>query len=83
MPSAFLLINTKSGFEPRFIDDLKKTKEVVDAFALYGVYDIIVKVEAESMAKLNEVQRRIRNLKWVGSTLTMIIIGEVLEKADV
>ena len=76
MPNAFLLIKTKSNFETRFIRELKKIGEIEYAFAVYGVYDIIAKVNAESAPKLNEITRHIRTLKWVGSSLTMMIIEE-------
>jgi DNA-binding Lrp family transcriptional regulator len=42
---------------------------------VYGVYDIVAKVEAESMDKLKEiVSWNIRRLEKVRSTLTMLVM---------
>jgi len=55
----------------------KKVKEVADAeetYIYYGVYDLIVKVKADTMDELkNTVTNKIRTLDHVKSTLTLII----------
>ncbi|MEM2947732.1 MAG: Lrp/AsnC ligand binding domain-containing protein [Candidatus Bathyarchaeia archaeon] len=77
MPKAFVLINTEIGSESDVLKDLKKIEGVEEAFAVYGVYDIIARVGAESMDKLKEIVTwRIRRLDKVRSTLTMIIVEE-------
>ncbi|MEM4701256.1 MAG: Lrp/AsnC ligand binding domain-containing protein [Candidatus Bathyarchaeia archaeon] len=77
MPKAFVLINTEIGSEADVLKDLKKIEGVEEAFAVYGVYDIIARVGAESMDKLKEIVTwRIRRLDKVRSTLTMIIVEE-------
>ncbi|MEM2202292.1 MAG: Lrp/AsnC ligand binding domain-containing protein [Candidatus Bathyarchaeia archaeon] len=77
MPKAFVLINTEIGSEAEVLKDLKKIEGVEEAFAVYGVYDIIARVSAESMDKLKEIVTwRIRRLDKVRSTLTMIVIEE-------
>ena len=59
------------------LEDLKKIEGVEEAYSVYGVYDIIAKVSAESMDKLKEIVTwRIRRLDKVRSTLTMIIVEE-------
>jgi DNA-binding Lrp family transcriptional regulator len=75
MPSAFVLINTEIGYENEILKELKKIKTVKEAHVIYGVYDIIARVEAESMDKLKEaISWNIRRLDKVKSTLTMIVI---------
>ncbi|MFX1251200.1 MAG: Lrp/AsnC ligand binding domain-containing protein [Promethearchaeota archaeon] len=75
MPMAFVLINTELGKEDTVIDDLKKIPGVLEVFLLYGVYDLIVKVEEATTLSLNELIRsRIRRLPNVNTTLTMIVI---------
>ncbi|MGB9960480.1 MAG: Lrp/AsnC ligand binding domain-containing protein [Candidatus Bathyarchaeales archaeon] len=77
MPKAFVLINTEIGSEADVLKDLKKVEGVEEAFSVYGVYDIIAKVGADTMDKLKEIVTwRIRRLDKVRSTLTMIIIEE-------
>jgi DNA-binding Lrp family transcriptional regulator len=77
MPKAFVLINTEIGSETEVLTILKKIEGVIEAFSVYGVYDIISKVSAENMDKLKEIVTwKIRRLDKVRSTLTMIIIEE-------
>jgi DNA-binding Lrp family transcriptional regulator len=55
MPSAFVLINTESGSEDYVLKQLKNLSGVKESFVSYGVYDLIVKVKAETMAELKEI----------------------------
>jgi DNA-binding Lrp family transcriptional regulator len=75
MPIAFVLINAEIGSEGEVLADLKKVEGVDEAYSVYGVYDVIVKVKADSMDKLKDIVTwRIRRLDKVRSTLTMIVI---------
>jgi DNA-binding Lrp family transcriptional regulator len=77
MPTAFVLINTEIGSEAEVLKDLKKVEGVHEAFAVYGVYDIIASVKADTMDKLKEIVTwRVRRLDKVRSTLTMIVVEE-------
>ncbi|MEM2094055.1 MAG: Lrp/AsnC ligand binding domain-containing protein [Candidatus Bathyarchaeia archaeon] len=73
MPMAFVLINTEMGSETEVLTALRKISNVKEAHIVYGVYDIVAKVEAESMDKLKDVITwNIRRLNKVRSTLTMM-----------
>ena len=75
MPVAFVLINAEIGSESEVLQALKKVSNVKEAYAVYGVYDIIAKVEAETMDKLKDIVTwNIRRLDKVRSTLTMIVM---------
>ena len=77
MPKAFVLINVESGSEEEVLEEIKKIEGVEEAYYSYGVYDIITKVEADSMEKLREtVTRKVRTLGRVRSTLTLIMMEE-------
>lgn len=77
MPSAFVLINTEIGAESEVLKQLRGIEGVEEAHAVYGVYDIVAKVKAETMDKLKEIVTwNIRRLDKVRSTLTMIVIEE-------
>ena len=70
----FVLINCGMGFEVETLTELKKIKDVLQAFRIYGVYDLIVKVSVYSLDDVKEIiQQRIRTLNHVHSTLTMIV----------
>jgi DNA-binding Lrp family transcriptional regulator len=76
MPTAFVLVNTEIGSEADVLEALKKVKGVDEAFVVYGVYDIIARVRADTVNKLKEIVTwRIRRLDNVSTTLTMIVVG--------
>lgn len=77
MPIAFVLVNTETGSEADVLEVLKKVEGVDEAFAVYGVYDIVARVKADSMDKLKGIiTRHIRRIDKVRSTLTMSVIDE-------
>ncbi|KYH41323.1 MAG: hypothetical protein AYL32_006080 [Candidatus Bathyarchaeota archaeon B26-2] len=83
MPIAFVLINAEIGSEGEVLKALREIEGVKEAYSVYGVYDIIAKVEADSMDKLKDVVTwRIRRLNKVRSTLTMIVIESFSKATD-
>jgi len=77
MPIAFALINTEIGAEDEVLKELRKVDAVEEAYVVFGVYDIVAKIKANTMERLKEiVAGNIRRLDKVRSTLTMIVISE-------
>jgi DNA-binding Lrp family transcriptional regulator len=75
MPLAFVLINAEIGSEDEVVGELRKLSNLKESYVVYGVYDIVAKVEADSMDKLKEIVTwKIRRLDKVRSTLTMIVV---------
>lgn len=75
MPIAFVLINAEIGGEEEVLQEITKVEGVKEAYTVYGVYDIIVKIGAETMDKLKEIVTwNIRRINKVRSTLTMIVV---------
>ena len=75
MATAFVLLNAELGAETEVLKGLKDVKEVKEAHMLYGVYDIIARIETDTMQELKDViSWKIRRLDKVRSTLTMIVV---------
>jgi len=75
LPSAFVLINAEIGSEDEVLKALRGLPNVKEAYVVYGVYDIVARVHADSMEKLKEVVTwKVRRLEKVRSTLTMIVV---------
>lgn len=75
MPSAFVLINAEIGSEDEVLKQMKTLPNVKESYVVYGVYDIVAKVSADTMDKLKEIVTwKIRRLDKVRSTLTMIVV---------
>jgi DNA-binding Lrp family transcriptional regulator len=54
---------------------LKQLSHVVEAYLLYGKYDVVAKIEAASTANLREiVANTIRRLENVRATQTLIVM---------
>jgi DNA-binding Lrp family transcriptional regulator len=74
MPSAYVLLNTEIGAEAEVVRELKKVEGVESAYNLWGVYDVIASIKADSMNGLSEIiNRKIERIRKVHSKLTMII----------
>ncbi len=75
MATAFVLINAEIGAETEVLKGLKEVNEVKEAHMVYGVYDIIARIETETMQELKDIiSWKIRRLDKVRSTLTMIVV---------
>jgi len=71
------LIQTEIGAETRVMDELIKIPEVKEVYIVYGTYDIVAKIEADSLEKIREViTDKIRSLKDIRTTVTMIVVEE-------
>ena len=77
MPMAYVLITTETGAVDSVIASLKKMDSVKETYMVYGVYDVIAMVKADTMDKLKEIVTwNLRSLDKVRSTLTMIAVEE-------
>jgi len=75
MASCYVLVNVDPGYEEKVLSAVRKVEQVKDCHRVYGVYDMVVKVESNSMDSLKEIVTwKIRRLEGVRSTLTAIVI---------
>ena len=72
---AFVMISTEIGAEKDVLAKLKEVEGVTEAYIVYGVYDLIVKIKTEDQTKLKDIiTKNIRKMDKVRSTLTMIVV---------
>jgi DNA-binding Lrp family transcriptional regulator len=77
MPRAYVLFNVESGSEDAVLKQLRNINNVEEAYVSYGVYDLVVRVKADTMEELKDsVTHKIRTIKQVRSTLTLIMMEE-------
>ena len=70
---AYILIQVEHSKIDIVSGRLMKFKQVSDVHHLYGEYDIIVRIEAEDMAALQDfIQLNIRKIKEIKATQTLI-----------
>jgi len=69
----YVLLSCDLGSEKALIDELATIEGVKEVHGTYGVYDIIVKVEAQEDHKLREIiTYKIRKMNHVRSTITLL-----------
>ena len=77
MTRAYILLNVEGGAEDNVLGQVKSISGVEQAYVSYGVYDLILKVKAGTMQELRDVvTHKIRQIKQVQSTLTLLIVDE-------
>ncbi|NLE05405.1 MAG: Lrp/AsnC family transcriptional regulator [Crenarchaeota archaeon] len=77
MTEAYILINVEGGKEDVVLSQIKKIPGIEQAFVAYGVYDLIIKVKADTMKILKDVVTdKIRQINQVKSTLTLLIVEQ-------
>ena len=69
------MFQIESGNEDQVLKDVKKVEGVEEAYISYGLYDLAVKIRADSMDDLKDVlSNNLRQIKKVRSTLSLILI---------
>jgi len=77
MPRAYVLFNVESGAEDQVLTAIRSLEGIEESYVAYGVYDLVIRVKADSMEKLKEVvTHKLRTIKNVRSTLTLILTEE-------
>lgn len=72
MAIGFVLIGAAPAHEHEVYNKLSKLPEIVELHPLFGEYDLIAKIEAESFEKLgNIVVNKIRSIEGVVDTKTL------------
>ncbi|TLX80023.1 MAG: Lrp/AsnC family transcriptional regulator [Thaumarchaeota archaeon] len=75
MTKAFVAIHCQTGKENQIIRSLLEMKGVSEVTGVLGLYDIIIKIEAEDSMKLEQIiTKKIRTVPHVITTMTLIVV---------
>jgi DNA-binding Lrp family transcriptional regulator len=75
MSLSYVLINVEVGSEEEVLREVRKVANVKECHRLYGIYDMVAKVEADSLDTLKQVITwKIRKIPGVRSTVSTIVI---------
>jgi DNA-binding Lrp family transcriptional regulator len=72
--SAFVLANSVPEQSEWVLHRIGEIEGVEEAYRIWGVYDIIAAVKAETTEELKGIILRIRQVKHVVSTLTLTVV---------
>lgn len=73
----YVCITSGVGKEQEIVEAAKKTEGVEGAWAVYGAYDIIIKIVATDIKVFGKiVEQKIRKIPNVRSTLTFLVMED-------
>ncbi len=74
MVSAVVLVSTNIGEAKQVLQNIKQMEGVEEAHALWGIYDLIVKIKANSIDRLKDlIKLGLRQFAGVSNVLTLMI----------
>lgn len=77
METAYVLVKSEMAHEMEVLNEILKLDGVKEVKGTFGVYDIFVKIEADSNKQVQDtITKKIRHLKNVVSTTTLSVIPE-------
>ncbi len=71
---AFATVNVKTESEDEVQKALKAIPGVIEAHKIYGIYDMIIRIKAETVQELKDIIEKVRRVDKVTSTITMFVI---------
>jgi len=75
MPSAYVMISTELGTEEQVVKTLKTLPQIKETYVVYGIYDLITKVEFADRQELSDIIiRKIRGTPQIKNTITLMVI---------
>ena len=69
---AYVVATVKRGKEHDAAQKIRKTKEVTEVLVTYGLYDIVVRIEAKSLGQLDKIITDIRQMAEIQQTSTLV-----------
>lgn len=76
MEKAYILIGCELGSETELVTKLLEIDKVKDATVTYGDYDIVVEVETDTEAQMdNLITKKIRKLDRIRTTITLGVVS--------
>ena len=73
LASAYVLFTVKPEYTKSILKTLHGMSQVKETYTLYGVYDIICKLETQSLEELQKTITEIRYTQGINATITMMI----------
>ena len=69
---AYLVATVKRGSEHKVAERIRKMEEVTEVLITYGLWDIVTRIEADSLGHLDRIITDIRQITEIVQTSTLI-----------
>ena len=73
MSVAYILLNAEIGSERDVLRDIRRIEGVQEAFRLWGIYDIIARVKADTIETLTRILNDKLQISKIHSRVTVIV----------
>jgi len=79
MLSAYIMMKLQVGKDEEVFAKIEKLKQIKEANATYGAFDLVVKVEFKNIEELDRfIFEEIRRIPGVSETSSMIVAKEIV-----
>ena len=68
----YIVAIVKRGTEHKVAEKIRKMKEVTEVLVTYGLYDLVVRIEAKSLGHLDKIVTDIRQIEEIEQTSTLV-----------
>jgi len=76
---AYIMMKMQVGMDDQVITEIKNLKQVEEANATYGSYDLVIKVSFRTIEDLDRfIFEKIRRIKGITETSSMIVAKQVI-----
>ena len=69
---AYIVANGKRGSEHQVAQKIREMKEVTEVLVTYGLWDLIARIEAQTLGHLDTIITDIRQIEEIEQTSTLI-----------
>jgi DNA-binding Lrp family transcriptional regulator len=69
---AYVVATVKRGMEHDAAQKIRRMKEVTEVLVTYGLYDVVVRIEAKSLGQLDKIVTDIRQMAEIKQTSTLV-----------
>jgi DNA-binding Lrp family transcriptional regulator len=66
------MVNVSPGNEKKVYNDVKKMKNIRDIYHVFGEFDFVIIIQADSLSDLNKTVDTIRELEGITKTQTVV-----------
>jgi DNA-binding Lrp family transcriptional regulator len=69
---AYIVATVKRGTEHRAAEKIRNMKEVREVLVTYGLYDLVIRIEAKNLGHLDKIVTGIRQIEEIEQTSTLV-----------
>jgi DNA-binding Lrp family transcriptional regulator len=69
---AYVIATVKRGTEHKVAKKIREMREVTEVLVTYGLYDLVIRIEAKSLGHLDKVVTDMRQMEEIEQTSTLV-----------